>query len=249
LSVVWLILSVLGWILLGILALLAVALVIPGVLELRLEQDDFTAVVRWFVLRRRIYPSSGAGKKEKSGVRTGKGKPRSKGQLQLSTQSASRQPQQAHSTAATSSAEKKRKPKHAGSTGKLDLDFILDLIDPSRRSVQIILRGIKLEHVTIITVVRDDEVDQVGIKTGRRWAAIGYITARLNALCRRVEYDEVQVISDFTASCQVKEVIACHIVLYPYTVVFSVLVLLLRVIKPYVGMTDRRDKQEIRNAK
>lgn len=224
-SVVWLVLSILGWTVLGILALVAVALAIPGVLELELQHGVFNLSARWFVLNKVILPASKGGKVQSSDEGEKKGKPH-------------RQPDAAEETGLKKERQSKPARMH------LDWNFLWDMVDPSLRSVRMILRKIRLRHVRIVTVVRADDVDQVGIQTGRRWATIGVIAGHLNARCSSVQYDEVQVIPDFTRTCQTSEVIACHLVMTPYTAVFAALVLLFRAIKPYARMQNDMDTHE-----
>lgn len=55
-AVVWLILKILGWVLLGLLALLIAALLVPVTAELCYEQGRFSAALRVLAVRVRLYP-------------------------------------------------------------------------------------------------------------------------------------------------------------------------------------------------
>ena len=227
-SVVVLILSLLGWTMLALLALLLIALCIPVALELRLDDSGFAIAIRWFVLRYSVLP--GDDKPHRPDPAPPTAPP-------LTSGVSDSHPNKGWKRSSEQRADRAVKREHARTEEKRPVDwgFVAELIHPALRSVGMILRGLRLRHVTIVTVVRGEDVARIGIRTGETWAAVGLITSYLNARCRRVQYDEVRVIPDFTASCTDNEILACEIVALPVvvvgacmTVLFSALWSLLR---------------------
>jgi len=222
LSIVILVLKILGWTVLGVLALVIIALFIPVHVDAQYRSGTVQAKLRWLFLSFRLFDSSvkKAAKEVKEADEkldaVGQGKP----------------PEEAQSKAVA-------KPKF-----RADLTLIQELLDPSSRFLRTVLRNVAFLDVCAVTVARGKDAAEVGVQTGRLWAFYGMAMGFLGSRFRTVRYREVAVIPDFTGSELDSERYSCTIRLMPYIMGVAAAALLLRSLAPLRRHSSRQQELE-----
>lgn len=162
-----LVLQIIGWVLLGLLALMALLLVVPVTVIPQWQHGEFTARVRLLgFITLRIYPQKQSKKPapEKPPAPPGEPPPE-------------KPPEE--------------KPKRA-----ITFDTILDLVSAAGQTAQAALRSLRLTHLRITIPIHGETPMDTAVEYGKMHAYLGTgLGALQNALNLRIE--KIEVIADF----------------------------------------------------
>ena len=87
----------------------------------------------------------------------------------------------------------KQKKKKAG---KLQLDFIREILPGEKSFIGRVMRHIRIKNVTLFLVINGKDAAEVGTKTGWTWMAIGALRPLLENLFR-ISWKSIDVLPDF----------------------------------------------------
>ena len=183
------ILKVIAWILLSLVSLVIIALIIPATLELKYAGGRFSVAARYLIFKFTIFDTH---KKKKTEAKKESEKEEDE------------------------SGKDKSEPK---GDSKFDLELIKKLLKPGAKTAWRIVRSLRLRDVHIVIVAKGKDSADVGINTGRAWAAIGVGIELLDSVWKRVVYKEISVIPDFMGDNKISEKYSCKITALPIILV------------------------------
>ncbi len=152
--VVLLALKIVGWLLLGLLLLLVLALVMPACATVRYEAGRLIVRLRVLGIPFTVCGGEEAGRAHRKKRRN---KPREE-------------------TSPQEKPEKKR--------GRPDIAELAGLLKPAAGAAGFLLRRIRFSHVRVLLVAGGRDAAEVGINTGRLWQAVGAAGALVRQLWR-----------------------------------------------------------------
>ena len=103
---------------------------------------------------------------------------------------------------------------------------IQPFIDPSLRAVRHIARHIHIKDLSVRLESYSRDAAIVGIRTGRKWAALGNACAALDELFGNVEYGELQVVPCWTKEMKEGESASCKLRFRPIFLISGALIFL-----------------------
>ncbi len=200
--VIGFILKCFGWTLLGLLALLILALFVPVSIIPRYGEGRFTVRLRLLGLTVSLYDSEGPRKQRRK-------KPKKTAQ----------EPEVIHAEEPVEKAAK-----------KIDWATVRGMLNPARGALGIILRGLRVRDLQIRLIAGGRDAAEVGKNTGRWWEVIGGGLALLNQIWY-VRVDELNVVPDFLGEHKGEEALSVRITGMAATFVAAGVVFLARYIR------------------
>lgn len=191
------ILKVLGIVLLAVIALLAALLLLPVTATARYEDFELTLKLRILGIPITVYPLGDRLKK-----------------LFAKKPTEEKQPEQ--------KPDGESKPKRMARLP--DLDTVRELLDVGKETAGYLLRRISLKDVEAVVVVNGDDAGEIGVESGRLWAAFGAANAFL-ARHENIEIKRLEVWPNFLGA-DVSHFFSARLRLRPVSAVAAGLILL-----------------------
>lgn len=130
---------------------------------------------------------------------------------------------------------------------EIDLELIRRLLKPGFRALRSVAKSLKIRNVRIVLVASGEESDEIGIKAGIKWAALGGVLTAANRIWDNIEYNELTVIPDFSGSHKDGEKIGCSVTAVPVIIAAIALVFLARYRK--IKKQRGRQREQARSRK
>lgn len=129
----------------------------------------------------------------------------------------------------------------------IDLRLIYRLIKPGFRVLRSVVKSLKIRDLHLVLVASGEEPDEIGIKAGRMWAALGNIMALAGNIWPDIEYKELTVIPDFTGEHENDEKFSCNVRACPIIMVTIGIVFFVRFLK-IKRQEDKRHEDKNKDA-
>lgn len=195
-------LKVTGITLATLIGVLLLVLSLPVTLKIAYSEGGFSASLRIFFLKFRIFPMKPKRKTKKQRDRKLK----------------------------TTGEPKEKKKDTAKEKKKISFSFIRLLIPPAKKLLKTVFRSIRIHAVKICIPVSGGDASKIGLTTGRIWSAIGILAEALEGVFK-IRYKSVRVVPDFSGMRGKKAEFGCKITVFPVIIVTASLVFLFRYIK------------------
>lgn len=204
--------TVIGWILLGLLALLVLALVLPTVITVQLDKNGLRVWARLLFVRVKVFP-----------LKPRKPKPVKETKAKKKDETPK---------------EKKEKPKK--SFGE-QFVFIKRLAKAGIAAMGVFLRHVRINAVQVVAPLHMEDASETALWVGRAQGALGGLRAVLDGRLK-VRFKRIQVIPDFAGQMQDAWLFACKVAFNPvimFKMAFVFLRLFLRK-RPYSRAVYKR---------
>lgn len=238
-SVLLLILKILAWILLGIVALVFVAVFIPATLEIGYQNKTILVYVRYLFLRFKLYGSDAEDAMQDIAEIAGDAAETIEDAAKTAGDTAGTADSKTESIPAKENKKKaksKKTDKHVGKRPKFDFGLIKKLLTPGTKAVWSIVKRLKVHDIAVVAIAKGNDPAEVGIAAGRTWAAIGEAMGLINSVWERVEYSEISVIPDFAGDREDDEKYGCKITAIPVIIIVTALDFLFK----YLNVSKKR---------
>ncbi|MDL2254100.1 hypothetical protein LJC49_08570 [Ruminococcaceae bacterium OttesenSCG-928-I18] len=203
------VLSVIGWVFLGLLVLVAILLLLPVIVTADYRAGVFSLKVRvLFFVNLKILPA----------------KPKKKGKEKKKKHDGD--------TAEEEQEEREEKKKKAPKERSIEewIDLVKRLASSASRALRFILKGLLIYDVEIVLPVQAQQASDVAVRVGQLHAAIGGARAVLENLLH-IRYRRYVLIPDFTGESKKQLVLACKVVTAPVIIVVAGILALIHFIR------------------
>lgn len=190
--------SIIGWALLGILALILLVLLAPAAASVRFEHGQLSVKVRVLFIQKTIFPQD-----ENKKVKPKKEKKKKKKKDKPEEEQA-KEPKE----------EKKKK------TVSDYIALAKRLLASGKDALKPVLHNLRIIDTRLVLPVHAEEAADTALKFGRAQTAIGTARALLDGRLD-VRFKQLEVIPDFTGQRQDELFFACKIVLNPVIMVVA----------------------------
>lgn len=198
--IVW---TVLGWVLLTLLGLLALALVVPVFVDLEYKDKKFFAVLRlFFWWKISLYPMP---------EKPDRPKPEAKKQ---------------DGADAADKEKSARKP-----VPKITLEMVWGLVSTAGAAMRIVFRSLWFTHIRVVWPVHEDTPAETAIAYGRTQAYFGGAVAALRNFLNLRKFEQVDILADYDDKFSESTQLACTIGATPVIMVIAGVYALVRVFK------------------
>lgn len=226
-AVVLQILKIVGWILLGLLALLLILSLFWVHLLVSFQGGELTVKLRYLFLRFTLLP-----KKKENSLEESTAAPKQESALPEAAQTPATvasevpkpKPVSAAPTAAPKKKEKPAKEKPVDTTDAMGIrdtwEKVKMLLASATPPLKRLLRHLRIRDFTIIWNVFSDDAARVGMYSGLAWSVIGDIMRVLNALFQKyMSYGEVTVQPCFNREDAREERFGCEVLARPIIII------------------------------
>ena len=195
-------LKLLGWILLGLLALLLLLLLLPVTAMAKYDAGGFELWLSVLGLRfHAVDPAREKKAKEK------------------------KKPQGEEKEAGGEKEKKKARAKP-----QIDWELVKALLAPGGRAVKLVFGSLRWRHIRLRLVVGGADPCDVGIRTGRTWAALGALLSLALGLWKHMSFDELTVLPDFLDDKADEALYAAWLTVQPIVFLAAACIVLWRIV-------------------
>lgn len=205
-----------GYILLGILAVLILLLVLPVTAKIQYNQQQLTIKLRVLFLVFKLFPQKEKPVKEKKPRKKAKEKPDEPAKPQ------------------------KEKPRK---TLSQQIRFIKKLAGSAQGALRFILRHLYISKVRLVWPVHAPEAADTAVQAGRMQALVGSARAVLQNVMH-VSYKQLEIVPDFTGLMELEPYFSCNVSASPVIMVIAASIFATRLFD--IGRPKRRRRKRKR---
>lgn len=177
--------TVIGWVLLGLLALLVLALVLPTVITVRWDRDGLRVWARVLFVRVQVFPF-----KERKAKPAREKKPKKQKE--------------------EGDEKEEKPPKSFGER----VAFIRRLARAGMAAVRVFVRHMRINAVQVVAPLHMEDASDTALMVGRAQGAVGGLRAVLDGRLK-VRFKRIQIIPDFAGQLQDEWLFACKVAFNP----------------------------------
>lgn len=124
---------------------------------------------------------------------------------------------------------------------KLDIGIMLKLLKPGGRAVWYVTKRLRVYDICVRAVAKGADCAEVGIHSGRIWAATGALCGAVNSVWPKARYKEWTVIPDFVGGMDDQEKYGCKIAALPIIIVIAGLGFVVK----YIKISNEHEKENM----